>query len=88
VWAALVVVEAPGFDDVSCLIQRSEQVLVEAFIPVLAIEAFDVGVLHRLAGTDEVQLDAFLVCPGIQRLAGCWRASKTDQKTGLVRVEK
>lgn len=69
-WSALVVIDTPGFDDVSYLSKCPEQVLVEVFIPAPSIEAFDVGVLDRFAGTDEVELDAFLVRPGIKRLAG------------------
>jgi hypothetical protein len=70
VWSALVLIDTPGFEDVSYPIKCPEQVLVEAFIPVPSIEAFDVGVLGRFAGTDEVGLAAFLVHPDIKRLAG------------------
>src|SRR5688572_13386643 len=44
--------------------------LVQALVAEPAVEALDVGVLDRLAGPDEVQLDAALVCPGVQHLAG------------------
>ena len=44
--------------------------LVEAFVAELAIETFDVGILHGLAWPNERQGDSCLIGPGIQRPAG------------------
>jgi hypothetical protein len=38
-------------------------VLVEAFVAHPGVEALAVGVLDRLAGVDEMQANAVLVCP-------------------------
>ena len=61
-----VVVDAPDFDDGSGFVDRPEQ----AFVPELPVEAPDAGVLNQLAGTDEVELDALVVGPGVEYLAG------------------
>ena len=61
-----VVVDAPDFDDGSGFVDRQEQ----AFVPEFPVEAPDVGVFNRLAGTDEVELDALVVGPGVEHLAG------------------
>jgi len=44
-------------------------VLVQAFVAEPAVEALDVRVLDRLAGTDEAQTYSSLIRPGIERLA-------------------
>jgi len=49
--------------------QTQEPVLVQAFVPHLAVEALDESILHRLPRFDEVQLHALLVGPHIQSLA-------------------
>lgn len=41
--------------------------LVQAFIAKLAVERFDVAVLHRLAGLNELQRDAVSVSPLVER---------------------
>ena len=46
-----------------------EPVLVQALVAELAVEALDVGVLRRLAGLDQAQLDAALVGPLVERPA-------------------
>ena len=51
-WSHLVVVLAPDGDDLAGLRQGFEPVLVEAFVPELAVEALDVGVLGGLARLD------------------------------------
>ena len=53
--ALLVVVLTPVFDQGAGFRQHREPVLIEAFVANLAVEALDVGVLHRLAGLDELQ---------------------------------
>lgn len=44
--------------------------LIEAFIPKLAVEGLDEGILRGLAKLDQLQLDIALIDPLIKRLAG------------------
>jgi hypothetical protein len=50
VWPHRVVVDAPSLDDLLRLGDAQKPVLIQAVVAKLAVEAFDVGVLHRLAG--------------------------------------
>jgi len=50
-----VVVAAPCFDPLAGVPDRSEPVLIEAFVPEPTVERLDEGVLHRLAGFNEPQ---------------------------------
>jgi hypothetical protein len=70
VWADLVVIDPPGFDGLSCVVQGEEPVLVQALLAELAMEALDVAVLHGPVWLDEVQDDLVLVRPLIERLRG------------------
>ena len=70
VWAHLVVIDPPAFDGFPRIVQSEKPVLVEAFFAELAVEAFDVAVLHRPSGCDEVQCNFVLVGPLIQRPGG------------------
>ena len=64
----VVVVDPPGFDDLSGAVQREEPVFVEVFLAELAVEAFDVAVPHRLTTRhDEVQHDLVFVGPSVER---------------------
>ncbi len=65
----LVIVPPPSFDGLPNFRQRPEPVLVQAFIPHLAVEAFDESILQGLPRRDEVQLRALFISPDIQRLA-------------------
>src|SRR5574343_1130021 len=58
-----VVVLTPDGDDLAGLSQGFEPVLVEAFIPELAVEAFDVSVLRGLAWLDQDVLNASRLHP-------------------------
>ena len=49
-WAVLVVVGSPIFDDVLGVAAAGEDVFVQALVAQAAIEAFDEAVLHRFAG--------------------------------------
>ncbi|AOJ58506.1 hypothetical protein AQ477_17880 (plasmid) [Burkholderia thailandensis] len=60
-----VVVGSPRFDALACVVEIDERMLVQTFFAQSPVEALDVRVFHRLAGTDELQLDAMLVRPGI-----------------------
>ena len=53
-WPAGVVIDPPGFDGFPGILQVQKPVFVEAFVPELAVEGFDEGILNRLAGVDEV----------------------------------
>ena len=64
-----VVVLPPRLDEAPRLVKGSKPMFVQAFIAQSTVEALDVGVLHRLARLDEVQLDATAVRPGIQGAA-------------------
>lgn len=66
----LVVVTPPVSDHVTCLSQRREPVLVQAFVAERAVEAFDVAVLHWAPRFDEKVLDAVLLRPGDKGAAG------------------
>ena len=65
-----IVVLPPFFHHGPCLLRVTEPVLVQAFIPKLAIEALDVGVLRGFTWVDEVQLNPSLLSPAEHRLAG------------------
>src|SRR5262245_34138265 len=67
VWSHLVVVVVPGADQLLGSTQVCEDMLVQALLAESAVEALGKRVLHGLARSDEVKLDA--VCPGIQSLA-------------------
>src|SRR5262249_50815356 len=56
---------------------------VETLVAQAAVEALDVGVLVRLPGLDEVQLDAVSVGPRVERSADELRAIVGDQHRWL-----
>lgn len=62
-----VVRSPPPLDVNPRVLEREEVVLVQALIPEPAVEAFDVGVLDRFPWLDEVQLDAVIRRPRIER---------------------
>jgi hypothetical protein len=66
----LVVAVDPSGGDVADFVQRIEQVCAEDFLAVGAVEAFDVGILIRLARLYESQLDILFLTPIGERLAG------------------
>ena len=70
----LVVVLSPGGDGCPGLAQRLEPLFIQAFVTELAIETFDVAVLHGAARLDEEVPDAVRVCPGHEGPAGELRA--------------
>src|SRR5574344_657371 len=63
VWPHLVVVLPPTGNNFSCLGQGFKPVLVEAFVPELAIEALNVGVLRWLARLNEDVLNSSCLHP-------------------------
>ena len=60
------------------LFQVDEPLLAYALIPELAVEALDIGVLHRLAGIHKAQVDANAHRPLIHRLSREFRAVVHD----------
>ena len=62
-----VVVQPPLFQAATRFLDADEQVLVEALVTALAIEALHERVLHRLAWPDEAELHVTTVCPRIDR---------------------
>src|SRR6187200_1419654 len=68
-WPAAVVVETPSLDDPAGVGEIKEPVLVEAFIAEPAVEAFNEGILGRLAEVDEVEPDTVAPSPLVERLA-------------------
>lgn len=65
-----VVVHAPRVDLLPRVRRVAEVLLVQALVPQLAVEAFALAVLRRLARRDPMQLDATLVGPLVERLRG------------------
>lgn len=64
------VVASPFGDLHASLRQRSEPLLVQAFIAEFALEAFDVTVLHRPARLDQQMLDLVLLRPCQEHTTG------------------
>jgi hypothetical protein len=60
----------PFFDHPLCFLKVTEPMLVQTFIPKLAVKAFDVGILHRSAGIDEVVFHSLFLSPAKHGLAG------------------
>ena len=59
-----VVVLPPCFDDLTCLVEVGEQVLVEALVAQPAVEALNKAILHRFARCNVVPFDVVLLLPG------------------------
>jgi hypothetical protein len=70
VWPHLVVITAPCRNDGFGMIERREPLLVEALVAELAVEAFDVRVLRRLARLGKREGDAVRVRPLVERPPG------------------
>jgi hypothetical protein len=58
---------APTRDHRAGVLERDEVVFVEAFVAQPAVEAFDVGVLDRLARCDMVRANAMFLRPDASR---------------------
>jgi len=65
----LVVVAAPLGDQHSGVCEVVEVMVVQALVAELAVEALDVGVLRRLAGCDQLQIDPPTIGPSVHRSA-------------------
>jgi hypothetical protein len=65
-----VVVDAPRFDLDLRVDHADKPVFVQAFVAELAVEAFDIRVLDRLARANETNRDTRGVGPRVERPAG------------------
>lgn len=68
----MVVVLLPALKLLPCVGQGEEDLHVQAFVPQLAVEAFDLTVLDRSSRPDAVQVDAVGIGPEIRGLTSCW----------------
>ena len=68
-WTFPIVLDAPCFDLAARIVERNENVLVEAFLAQPLIEALDVRVLDRLARFDELQPHAMIIGPLVEHPA-------------------
>src|SRR5262249_33930952 len=67
--SVIVVVLPPGFDSLLRVRHTDEPMLVEAFVPKLAVEALGVGVLRRLSRPHECQAHMVAIGPCVQHLS-------------------
>ena len=74
-----IVIDPPVFNDLLRFADAGKPMLVQAFLPEAAVEAFNVGVLRWLAGFDEIELNAMIVSPSVKRTAPEFRAVVHDQ---------
>jgi len=72
--SGLVEVSPPHLDLAPGVVQRQEPERVQAFVAKSAIEAFNEGIVGRLAGPAEVQRDTIDIGPVIQRPEDEFRA--------------
>ena len=66
--SVMIVILSPGFYSLPGVFDRFELVHVQALIAQPTVEGLDESVLRRLPGPDEVELDAVVPRPLIQRL--------------------
>src|SRR5215468_206446 len=66
----LVVIDPPRLDPRARIVEVEKPVLVEALVTELAVERFDEGIVDRFTGSDEMQLNAILGRPRVERAAG------------------
>jgi len=69
-WSDLVVIPPPFFDNISGMFQAEEPFGIQALVMQPPDEALSVGILYRLAGPDEIQLQTFSVRPLIKGSTG------------------
>lgn len=77
----MILVVSPLLYDPPGVAQPQESVFVETFVAEPSTKAFRVGVLDRLPGVDEPQVDATLVCPLIQHLTRQVRPIVKDDRS-------
>ena len=77
-WADVVVILPPGFDDCPSDSEGLKHMLVQAFVPDPAVQALGKTVLAGLAGGDVMPLDVMLLRPHQNRAAGQFGAVVAD----------
>ena len=82
-WSLVVEVGAPGRDQSVSMAQAIEQVLIQAFVALPAVEAFYKPVLHRLAGCDVVPVNLPVFLPFQDRIAGQFGSVVADHHAGI-----
>jgi ATP-dependent DNA ligase len=80
-----VVVDPPFFDDVSCLVEIGEQVLVEALVTQTAVEALYEAILHGFAGGNVVIVSKRLGWPYRSGRSRHWVKSKNPAAPAVKR---
>lgn len=55
----------PFLDNLWDLIEVYKPVLVQAFIPEIAVEALHVTIIYRFSGANELELDLVCISPGV-----------------------
>ena len=83
--SCVVIIGAPASERDAGLSQRREQRLVQQFIPVPTVEAFDEAILHGLARSDIMPGDAAPIGPGQDGVAGKFGAVSLTTIFGLPR---
>src|SRR6266478_10033295 len=83
VWSVGVVVDPPFFDNLACLAEVREQVLVEALVTQTAVEALYEAILHRFAGRDVVPFDTVVLLPAQDRVRGQLSAVVAHDHAGI-----
>ena len=66
----VVVVLSPLINFIASFVQTSKPMLIQAFVPELAVQAFNKGVLCRLAWLDKSKRDAGFLAPEEHSFAG------------------
>ena len=69
-----VVVPPPSFDLLASILNRPEQMGIEAFISEPPVEALDEAILYGPAWSNEFELYSFAIGPGIDRFGAELRA--------------
>lgn len=79
----MVVFNSPRLNNISCLLQVPEQVLVQTFISQLAIKALDRCILDWFAWIYKDLRDLFLISPDVHRITGKLRSIVTQNLFGI-----
>src|SRR5580658_203555 len=79
-----IIIDAPRLDDPVRHRQATEHVLVEALVAEAAVEAFNEGVLHRLARRDVMPTDASILLPAQHGVGGELAAVVADYHQRLL----
>ena len=73
-WSVGVVIMSPAFDLGSGIFQADKDMLIEALVPELAVEALDIGILGRLPWLNKAEFDVVRIGPGIKGFTDKFRA--------------